>query len=159
MYFAIISKRYDPATFAGAKTAMGSCFSRWFFKNDLTLKIKTVTFDKACKGNTVDGVYFYNAVTLCSYQWMQFELEEVELIKTILVMPRNPDSKFHDILIEIGRTESTMKTFDTYGPTASPKNQFVEFNGIRGPMKGKFIRISKTSDPILHIGEIAILGA
>ena len=43
MYFAIISKRYDPNAFVQPKESRGICFSRWHFEKDWTLTIKTVT--------------------------------------------------------------------------------------------------------------------
>ena len=167
MYFMIISRLYDPSTYIGDKVNLGKCFSRWFFNNDLTLMIKKVT---SCPYNdhpekALDGVYMSRPITQFNADfdfdnpWIQFELEDIKLIKAVLVIPRSSDTRFKNVLVEIGKTETTMKRFDSYGPIEATPKQVIEFKGIYGPMKGKFIRLSKINENILIIGEIAIIGA
>ena len=170
MYFGVISKRYDPNTFTGAKESKGICFSRWFFEKDWTLTIKALThsahFSNQLTGiRAMDGIYLqgntflFNSIDQGAESlnpWILVELEEAKVIKTILVLTRSFKNKFKNILVEIGMSLTSMKTFDTYGPTQAPDNEVIEFKGKS--MKAKFIRFTKTSEVILIIAELAILG-
>ena len=143
---------------------MGLCYSRWFFNKDLTLIIKKVTsngvFNSYFPEKAIDGVFTYGAIFIGggTHSWILFELEKVHLVKAILIIPRDKISRFKNVLLEVGKTESTLKKFDQYGPTEAVGFQVIEFQGLYGPMKGKFIKLT-TGGSNLIIAEAAILGA
>ena len=139
MFFAIISKLYDPTTFSDSKASKGICYSRWLFKQDWTLTINQVTASSIHSSqfyaeNSIDGIFLQGNVFIYhSYDHEEnshllVELKEVKMIETILVMPRSSNTEFQDILIEVGQTMDTLKEFASYGSTVAEGNQVLEFN-------------------------------
>ena len=167
MFFAVVSKRYDPSALSGAKESKGTCYSRWIFNKDWTLTIKRLTassfgsnhqIDEAVDGIFIQGTdFYYHSTSHDSDPWYLVELEETQWIETILILPRSFSTHFKNVLIEVGLTESTMKTFATYGSTLAPANQVIELKG--NPIRGKFIKIRKQNERWLVIVEITILGS
>ena len=166
MFFAIISKLYDPSAITEPKESKGICYSRWFFKKDWTLNIKQVTGSSTHKTDTpsskiIDGTMNrpFHSASYDPNPYILVELNEPKVIKNIFVMTRIAKlSHFKNVFVEVGMTQTSLIHFDAFiSSTDAPLVTLIEFNGR--PIKAKFIKISKKQNEInLVFDEIAILG-
>ena len=171
LYKAIISKHYDPKSYTGFKITK-TCYSRWFFKNDLTHLIHDISSSSVHENiyfasQFADGFYIeglwnhYHSRHMATDPWALIELKESKKIQSIVIKTRdhNHGTAFHDIYISVGNDKNALKPFGQYGVNQSPasRGSIVEIKGK--PTKAKFIKIVKTPGQSIVIGELAILGA
>ena len=173
VYYIIYSRLYDPDKYTNfQEEPLGECYSRFFFKNDITPTIKRLlpsseyswNGDYTPAQNVIDGVYISDQHRSFSTKnndlnpSLLIELKETKLIESILLVTRSIDSNFANIFVEIGNEVNALKPFDSYGPVEINAKVIVEFKSSNGPVKGKFIKIFKINQANLIIGELAILG-
>ena len=162
----MIGTFFDIATY-NEKTSARTCFSNWMFSYDLTQKIISSSASTEWSSPTLayDGLYTWKNEHLFKTSsgdatpWVIFEFANSENIHKILTKLRETSKTYFSYTTVETRVDPSHKweVFATYNANCPPKGTIVEFYGINGDVKAKFIKFSSTTTGVFSFGEIAIL--
>ena len=170
MWKTILGDRFDPGTYGGTTEDRGLCFSSWRFSNGITHLVTAVTFSSIAGADdhfskAIDLVYVNENGDMGDSDWgdqapwAMFEFSEIKILSKVVMKIRNQfDAHTRNVMIETSTDGSKFDLFYDFGPNEVTLGIIHTCEGINGPTRMKFVRISRSQKHLI-LPEVAFVAA